>query len=46
MIKIGVKAVRHARSIVLQLAEVAVSRDQWAQMLVTLSGLKAKAQAP
>lgn len=46
MIKIGAKAVLHARSIILQLSEVAVSRDQWAQMLATIAGLKAKAQAP
>ncbi len=46
MIKIGVKAVRHAHSIILQLAEVAVPRDLWSQMLTTISGLKAMAQAP
>jgi hypothetical protein len=46
MIKIGAKAVRHARSIILQLAEVAVTGDLWAQMLATIAGLKAKAQAP
>jgi hypothetical protein len=46
MIKIGAKAVRHARSITLQLAEVAIPRDLWAQMLVTIFALKAKAQAP
>ena len=46
MIKIGTKAVRHARSIILQLAEVAVPRDLWAEMLATIAGLKAKAQSP
>ncbi|MCP4489858.1 MAG: IS1380 family transposase [Gammaproteobacteria bacterium] len=46
MIKIGTKAVRHARSLILQLAEVAVPRDLWAQMLATIAGLKATAQAP
>ena len=46
IIKIGAKAVRLARSIILQLAEVAVHRDLWAQMLTTISGLKAMAQAP
>ena len=46
MIKIGAKAVRNARSIILQLAEVAVPRELWAEMLATISGLKAKAQAP
>ncbi|MCP5000665.1 MAG: transposase, partial [Hyphomicrobiales bacterium] len=46
MIKIGAKAVRHARSISLQLAEVAVPRDLWNEMLAKISDLKAKAQAP
>ena len=46
MIKIGAKAVRHARSIILQLAEVAVPRKLWAEMLTTIANLKAKAQAP
>jgi len=43
--KIGAKAVSHARSIILQLAEVAVPRDLWVQMLTTIAGLKARAQA-
>ena len=46
MIKIGATAVRHARSIILQLAEVAVPRDLWAEMLATIANLKARAQAP
>ncbi len=46
MIKIGAKAIRHARSITLQLAEVAVPRHLWAQMLATISDIKARAQAP
>ena len=46
VIKIGVKAVRHARLIILQLAEVAVPRELWAEMLATIAGLKAKAQSP
>lgn len=46
MIKIGAKAIRHARSIILQLAEVAVPRELWAQMLATIAGLEAKAQSP
>jgi len=46
VIKIGAKAVCHARSIFLQLAEVAVPRNLWAQMLVTIAGLKARAQTP
>ncbi|MCP4406420.1 MAG: transposase, partial [Gammaproteobacteria bacterium] len=46
MIKIGAKAIRHARSLTLQLAEVAVPRHLWAQMLATISDIKARAQAP
>jgi len=46
LIKIGTKAIRHARSIVLQLAEVAVPRELWAKMLATITGLRARAQAP
>lgn len=46
IIKIGAKAVRHARSIILQLAEVAIPRDLWTEMLAIIADLKAKAQAP
>jgi hypothetical protein len=46
LIKIGTKAIRHARSIILQLAEVAVPRDLWSQMLATIFALRARAQAP
>jgi hypothetical protein len=46
MIKIGAKAIRHARSIILQLAEVAVPRSLWSDMLTTISSIKARAQAP
>lgn len=46
MIKISTKAVRHACLIIMQLAEVAVPRDRWAQMLATIAGLNARAQAP
>jgi hypothetical protein len=46
MIKVGAKAVRHARSVIFQLAEVAVPRDLWAEMFTTIANLKAKAQAP
>ena len=38
LIKIGAKAVRHARSITFQLAEVAVSRRLWEEMLVAIAG--------
>jgi len=46
LIKIGAKAIRHARSIILQLAEVAVPCDLWIEMLATIAGLKAKARSP
>jgi hypothetical protein len=46
MIKIGAKAIRHARSIILQMAEVAVPHDLWREMLATIAALKAKARAP
>lgn len=46
LIKVGAKAVRHARSIILQLADVTVSRDLWREMLTSISALRAKAQAP
>jgi len=46
LIKIGTKAIRHARSIILQLAEVAVPCELWAEMLTNISDLKARAQAP
>lgn len=46
LIKIGAKAVCHARSIILQLADVAVPRNLWAEMLAAISNLRAKAQAP
>ncbi|MCP4409357.1 MAG: hypothetical protein GY807_16715, partial [Gammaproteobacteria bacterium] len=35
LVKIGAKAIRHARSIIFQLAEVAVPRDLWVQMCST-----------
>jgi len=40
LIKIGAKVVRHARSIIFQLAEVAVSRRLWEEMLVAIAGLR------
>ena len=46
VIKIGAKAVRHARYIILHLAEVAAPRELWEQMLTTIAGIKAKARAP
>lgn len=46
LIKIGAKAIRHARSIILQLAEVAVPRKLWAEMLSNICDLKASAQSP
>ena len=44
--KIGTKAISHARSIILQLAEIAVPCDLWVQMLANIANLKARAQAP
>jgi hypothetical protein len=46
LIKIGTKAISHARSIILQLAEVAVPRDLWAEMLTNIADIRARAQAP
>lgn len=46
MIKIGAKAIRHARYIILQLAKVAVPRSLWSEILTTISSIKARAQAP
>ena len=46
MIKIGAKAIGHTYSIILQLAEVAVPCELWAEMLTNISDLKARAQAP
>ncbi len=46
MIKIGAKAIGHARSVILQLAEVAVPCELWSQMLANISDLKTRAQAP
>ena len=45
MIKIGAKAVRHARSIILRLAEVAVACELWAEMLTTIACLAARARS-
>ncbi len=46
MIKIGAKAIRHARSIILPMAQVAVPRELWSRILANISDLKARAQAP
>jgi hypothetical protein len=46
MIKVGTKTVHHARSIILQPAEVPVPRGLWSEMLANISGIRAKAQAP
>ena len=45
MIKIGTKAISHARSIILQLADVAVPRSLWSEMLANISNIRARAQA-
>ncbi len=46
LIKVGAKLLRHARSITFQLAEVAVSRSLWQQMLLAIAGLKPAEQPP
>jgi len=46
LIKVGARAVRHARSIILHLVDLTVSSDLWREMLTSISALKAKAQAP
>ena len=46
MIKIGAKLVLHARSITFQLAEVAVSRRLWEEMLTAIAGLRPIEQPP
>ena len=40
LIKIGAKLVLHARSITFQLAEVAVSRRLWEEMLAAIACLR------
>ncbi len=46
LIKIGAKLVLHARSITFQLAEVAVSRRLWEEMLTAIAGLRPVEQPP
>ena len=45
LIKIGAKVVRHARRVVFQLAEVAISRDLFAAILVRIASLRPPAPA-
>ena len=40
LVKIGAKVVRHARSIVFQMAEVAVPRSLFAEVLRLIDGLR------
>jgi hypothetical protein len=40
LIKIGAKVVRHARSIIFELAEVAVPRPLWDEMLTAITRLR------
>jgi hypothetical protein len=40
LIKIGAKMVRHARSVIFQLAEVAVPRRLWSAILDAIAGLR------
>ncbi|MCP5112673.1 MAG: hypothetical protein GY953_17755 [bacterium] len=46
LIKIGAKVVSHARSIIFQLAEVAVPRRLWQEMLTAIAGLRPLKQPP
>ena len=41
LIKTGARLVRHARSLVFQVAEVAVPRDVWASVFAGIGGLRA-----
>ena len=40
LIKIGAKVVRHSRIVTFQMAEVAVSKEVWAEMLSRLDRLR------
>ncbi len=42
LVKIGAKVVRHGRSVTFQLAEVAVPRRLFAQVLQRIDGLRPK----
>ena len=46
LIKIGAKAVRHARSITFQLAEVAVPARLWEEMITAIAGMRPVEQPP
>jgi len=46
LIKIGAKVVRHARYAVFQMAEVAVPRELFAQILWLIDGLRPREPAP
>ena len=46
LIKIGAKLVLHARSIIFQLAEVAVPRRLWEEMLTAIAGLRSVEHPP
>ncbi len=46
LIKVGAKLVLHARSIVFQLAEVAVPRRLWEEMLAAIAKLQLVEQPP
>ncbi len=46
LIKIGAKLVLHARSIIFQLAEVAVPRRLWEKMLTAIAGLRPVGHPP
>ena len=46
LIKIGAKVVRHAHSLIFQLAEVAVSCRLWNEMLAAVAGLRPVERPP
>ena len=46
LINVGAKCVRHARSIAVQLAEVAVPGRLWAAILDAIAGLRPIKQPP
>jgi hypothetical protein len=45
MIKVGAKVVRHGRYVTFQMAEVAVSRQMFAEILMLIARLRAPAPA-
>jgi len=46
LIKIGAKVVRHGRYVIFQMAEVAVSRQMFAEILMLIARLRAPPAPP